>query len=92
MTATAAAPAGQDVAVQRTAVVDLGSNTFRLVVFSARPGVWWRRSDEIWDGVRIGAGEDSSGALSDKAIKRALHTIRLYAGFCRASGLEPAGQ
>ena len=74
---------------QRTVVIDLGSNTFRLVVFSAVRGTWWRRSDEICDGVRIGAGEDATGALSPEAVDRALHTLDMYAGFLRASLLVP---
>jgi exopolyphosphatase/guanosine-5'-triphosphate,3'-diphosphate pyrophosphatase len=31
-------------AEQRLAVIDLGSNSFRLVVFTARDG-WWKRTD-----------------------------------------------
>ncbi len=73
--------------VRRTAVIDLGSNSFRLVVFSDRPGAWWRRSDEIYEAVRIGAGMTASGELQPEATDRALHTIEHYAHFCRASGL-----
>jgi exopolyphosphatase/guanosine-5'-triphosphate,3'-diphosphate pyrophosphatase len=35
-------------AERRLAVIDLGSNSFRLVVFSWEPGEWWKRSDEIY--------------------------------------------
>ena len=38
---------------RRTAVIDLGSNTFRLVVFTAVPEMWWKRTDEIYDRVRL---------------------------------------
>jgi exopolyphosphatase / guanosine-5'-triphosphate,3'-diphosphate pyrophosphatase len=31
---------------ERIAVADLGSNSFRLVVFTAADG-WWKRTDEI---------------------------------------------
>jgi len=75
--------------VRRTAVIDLGSNSFRLVVFSDRPGAWWRRSDEIYEAVRIGAGMTASGELQPEATDRALHTIEHYAHFCRATGLKP---
>ena len=40
---------------ERFAVIDLGSNSFRLVVFTATEG-WWQRSDEIYQVVRIGEG------------------------------------
>src|SRR2546421_5299551 len=71
----------------RVAVIDLGSNSFRLVVFSSIPGRWWRRTDEIYEPVRIGAGEGETGALQPAPMERALHTIEAYAHFCRASGL-----
>jgi exopolyphosphatase / guanosine-5'-triphosphate,3'-diphosphate pyrophosphatase len=75
---------------RRMAVIDLGSNSFRLVVFAAVPGSWWRRTDEIHEPVRIGAGMGDGGALKPKRVDRALHTMDMYAHFCRASGLAPA--
>ncbi len=74
-------------AERRTAVIDLGSNSFRLVVFAAVPRRWWRRTDEIYEGVRIGAGMGDDGALKAKRMDRALHTIEMYAHFCRATGV-----
>src|SRR4051795_12765594 len=74
-------------AVQRTAVVDLGSNSFRLVVFSAADG-WWKRTDEIYEAVRIGAGLQESGALSEERIERALAVVEVFAHFCKATGIR----
>jgi exopolyphosphatase/guanosine-5'-triphosphate,3'-diphosphate pyrophosphatase len=74
---------------RRTAVIDLGSNSFRLVVFTSVAGSWWRRTDEIYEGVRIGAGLEEGGELRPDRIERALHTLELYAHFCRATGLAP---
>jgi exopolyphosphatase / guanosine-5'-triphosphate,3'-diphosphate pyrophosphatase len=70
-------------AEQRTAVIDLGSNSFRLVVFTAADG-WWKRTDEIYEAVRIGAGLGETGELGDEPMQRALHTIEVFAHFCRA--------
>lgn len=72
----------------RTAVIDLGSNSFRLVVFSAGPG-WWRRSDEIYEAVRIGEGIGASGKLGRRQVERALNTIDVFAHFCRATEIAP---
>jgi exopolyphosphatase / guanosine-5'-triphosphate,3'-diphosphate pyrophosphatase len=74
-------------AERRTAVIDLGSNSFRLVVYTSVPGSWWKRTDEIHEGVRIGQGLGAAGELSEAAMTRALRTIELYAHFCRASAL-----
>jgi exopolyphosphatase/guanosine-5'-triphosphate,3'-diphosphate pyrophosphatase len=71
----------------RLAVVDLGSNSFRLVVFTAREG-WWKRTDEIYEPVRIGQGLMASGRLGEEPMERALATLDVFAHFCRASGLE----
>lgn len=74
---------------QRTAVIDLGSNTFRLVVFSAGKG-WWRRSDEIYEPVRIGEHIGDDGKLGRPQMERALNTIDVFAHFCRATKIDPA--
>jgi exopolyphosphatase/guanosine-5'-triphosphate,3'-diphosphate pyrophosphatase len=73
---------------KRLAVVDLGSNSFRLVVFSWVPGQWWKRTDEIHEVVRIGEGLEESGVLAPEPMERALETTELYAHFCRATGID----
>jgi exopolyphosphatase/guanosine-5'-triphosphate,3'-diphosphate pyrophosphatase len=70
----------------RLAVVDLGSNSFRLVVFEARDGTW-RRTDEIYEPVRIGEGMSATGELGKAPMARALDTLDVFAHFARASGL-----
>lgn len=72
----------------RTAVIDLGSNSFRLVVFTAANG-WWKRTDEIYEPVRIGEGMGETGTLGQAPIERALATIEVFTHFCQASGLAP---
>jgi exopolyphosphatase/guanosine-5'-triphosphate,3'-diphosphate pyrophosphatase len=72
---------------QRLAVIDLGSNSFRLVVFAAANG-WWRRTDEIYEPVRIGQGLAASGRLGEEPIGRALATLDVFDHFCRAAGLH----
>jgi exopolyphosphatase / guanosine-5'-triphosphate,3'-diphosphate pyrophosphatase len=73
---------------RRLAVVDLGSNSFRLVVFSWVDGGWWKRTDEIHEAVRIGEGLDAAGVLAPEPMERALETVELYAQFCRAAGID----
>lgn len=71
---------------RRIAICDLGSNSFRLVVFTA-DGHHWRRSDEIYEPVRIGAGLAESGRLSRDGIERGLATVEVFAHFCRRAGI-----
>ncbi len=70
----------------RLAVIDLGSNSFRLVVFTAADG-FWQRTDEIYEAVRVGEGLSASGRLSADPIARALATLDVFAHFCKAGGL-----
>ena len=76
---------------RRLAVIDLGSNSFRLVVFTwGEHGghSWWRRTDEIHEAVRVGEGLDAAGELQPEPMERALETIELFAHFCRAMGID----
>ena len=72
----------------RTAVIDLGSNTFRLVVFTAAGRRWWKRVDEIYEPVRISAGMGPTGELQPAPMERALAAIDVFAHFCRAAGVD----
>ncbi|MDQ6836345.1 MAG: Ppx/GppA family phosphatase [Actinomycetota bacterium] len=74
---------------RQVAVVDLGSNSWRLVVFSYVPGTWWKRTDELYETVRIGAGLGATGQLSFEAMQRGSETLSVFARFCRANRLDP---
>jgi exopolyphosphatase/guanosine-5'-triphosphate,3'-diphosphate pyrophosphatase len=73
----------------QVAVIDLGSNSWRLVVFSFVRGLWWKLTDELYEDVRIGAGLGESGRLGDEAIERGLETLSVFERFCLAGGLSP---
>lgn len=67
--------------LQRIAVIDLGSNTARLIVLQAVPGFAFRLEDEIREVVRLRQGMTLQG-LSPEAIDRAFFTLRLFKTFC----------
>ena len=73
---------------EQIAVADLGSNSFRLVVFTAADG-WWKRTDEIYEAVRIGEGLAATGELGEPGMARAQATMEVFAHFSSASGIEP---
>ena len=72
---------------RRTVVIDMGSNSFRLVAYSYVPGRWWRRTDEIHDTIRVGAGLLASGRLAEERMVNAVEAMEVYAHFCTASGI-----
>ena len=72
---------------QRFAVIDLGSNTARLVVISTIPGYAYNLDDEIREVVRLREGMTAKG-LSTPAVNRALFTLRLFKHFCDGAGVD----
>jgi len=74
------------------AVIDLGSNSWRLVVFTfaGGPDRWWKQTDELFETVRIGAGLASTGRLGDAAMARGDETLDVFARFCAANRLAPS--
>src|SRR5687768_5693197 len=74
--------------MRRTAVIDLGSNSFRLVVYDWRPGGPWTLSDEIREAVRISTGMAEESRLLPESIERAVSTAEAFASFCQAAAIE----
>jgi exopolyphosphatase / guanosine-5'-triphosphate,3'-diphosphate pyrophosphatase len=74
--------------MQRTAVIDMGSNSFRLVVFQHEPGSWWSLADEIREPVRVSAGMGEEGVLAPEPMKRAIATATVFSSFLEASGVD----
>jgi exopolyphosphatase/guanosine-5'-triphosphate,3'-diphosphate pyrophosphatase len=88
-TTRAAALAGS--APGHVAIIDLGSNSWRLVIFThgeAAGRRWWKRSDELYEAVRIAEGMGADGELSEPAISRGLETLVVFERFCHANGLQ----
>src|SRR4051812_11732119 len=75
-------------AVRRTAIVDLGSNSFRLVVFRYEVGGAWAVWDEIREPVRLSAGMGSEEVLRHGPVARALDTVRTFVAFCAQTEVD----
>jgi exopolyphosphatase/guanosine-5'-triphosphate,3'-diphosphate pyrophosphatase len=87
---TTRATAQDEQGSHQVAVIDLGSNSWRLVVFTYGAGPWWKLTDELYETVRIGAGLAHSGELSKPAMARGLETLVVFERFCRAGRIAPA--
>jgi exopolyphosphatase/guanosine-5'-triphosphate,3'-diphosphate pyrophosphatase len=72
---------------RRIAVIDLGSNTTRLIIMETRLGFSYRLVDEVREVTRLRKGLTSQG-LSKKAIARGLSTLRLYMDFCKQTRVD----
>jgi exopolyphosphatase/guanosine-5'-triphosphate,3'-diphosphate pyrophosphatase len=72
---------------QRVAIIDLGSNSFRMVVFDTADGSG-KRVDECSSAVRIGEGLATTGRLSEAAMARAMRTLDAFTELCHQHGLD----
>jgi exopolyphosphatase/guanosine-5'-triphosphate,3'-diphosphate pyrophosphatase len=72
---------------RRVAVLDLGSNTTRLLVADVGEGAV-SEVDRRTEITALGRGVDSSGRLSDEAIERVLNTVGGYREAVDAAGVE----
>jgi len=68
------------------AAIDIGSNSFRLEIAQLEDG-HYRRIDYIKETVRLGAGLDEQGRLSETATERGLACLTRFAQ--RLKGFEP---
>ncbi|MGD8405894.1 MAG: Ppx/GppA phosphatase family protein, partial [Anaerolineales bacterium] len=66
---------------QRVAIIDLGSNTNRLVVLNTQVGYSYRLEDQVREVVRLRHGMTEQG-LSAEAFERGFSTMRLFKNFC----------
>ncbi|MDO9075412.1 MAG: Ppx/GppA phosphatase family protein [Rubrivivax sp.] len=68
------------------AAVDIGSNSFRLEI-GQLPQARYRRLDYFKETVRLGAGLDANGMLTEEAVQRGLACLRRFSA--RLAGFLP---
>ena len=83
-------PGGEAAGERMAAVVDLGSNSWRLVVYAYLPGASWRRVGQLQEPVRIAEGLSRSGALRPDAMARGLEALEMFGRYLQARGVERA--
>jgi exopolyphosphatase/guanosine-5'-triphosphate,3'-diphosphate pyrophosphatase len=69
-------------------VIDMGSNSFRLVVYGYEPGRYWQHVDEIREAVRVGQGMGDEAVLKPEPMERAVRTAKVFGSFCEATGID----
>lgn len=72
---------------KRIAIIDLGSNTARMIIMQTIAGFSYRLVDEIREMVRLRQGM-VNGRLSDPAIARAQFALRLFKRYCDSAEID----
>jgi exopolyphosphatase / guanosine-5'-triphosphate,3'-diphosphate pyrophosphatase len=74
--------------MQRIGVIDLGSNTTRLIVMGYVPHHSFRLLDEVRENVRLAEGIGADGRLKQAPMERAVATMRLFQQLCQSSEVQ----
>ncbi|TBH16541.1 Ppx/GppA phosphatase family protein [Thermus thermamylovorans] len=77
----------KEVRLRSLAVLDLGSGTFRLVVFRYRPGQAYALADELREPVALGEGL-AQGRIAPVALERGRKALRAFADFLVSLGVK----
>lgn len=72
---------------QRIAIIDMGSNSWRVIVVEYVPSLSFKLIDEVQEGVRISEGMAELNVLRPAALDRATRAAQIFAAFCAASGI-----
>jgi exopolyphosphatase/guanosine-5'-triphosphate,3'-diphosphate pyrophosphatase len=73
---------------QRIGIIDLGSNTSRLIVMAYIPGYAFRLIDEVSAAVRLAEGIGRDRRLRAGPIRRAVEALAMFSDLCKATGVE----
>jgi exopolyphosphatase/guanosine-5'-triphosphate,3'-diphosphate pyrophosphatase len=71
---------------ERIGILDLGSNTARLIVMDYTPGRAFKLVDEVSERVRLAEGIGPDGRLQPRPMRRAVESAKLFNAFCGAVG------
>lgn len=76
--------------LKRLAVIDLGSNTARLVLLGYEPGRRYGLLDELRQVVRLSEGmtEATGGLIRSDAFERGVQAMATFRAFCDAAGTD----
>lgn len=72
----------------RLGIIDLGSNSARLVVAQYTPGESFKITYEFSRRVRLAEGLAAGGRLQPAAVARAIETLRMFQAYCVANGVR----
>ena len=72
---------------QRVAIIDMGSNSWRLIVVEYVRHLSFKITDEVRETVRLSEGMGGSDVMTQDAMERAARVMRIYAAFCESLGI-----
>ena len=74
--------------VERLGVIDLGSNTARLVIAELFTDGHYMVIDEMKESVRLGQDMDRDGFLKPQRVAETIRTLKMFKRLCDANGVD----
>ena len=74
--------------MEKIGIIDLGSNTARLVIVEMFADGHYMVVDELKESVRLGQDMDRDGFLKPQRIAETIRTLKMFKRLCDASGVE----
>lgn len=78
----------KDFFMEKIAIIDLGSNSARLVLVNILEGGYFVVFDELKESVRLGQDMDWDGFLKPQRIAQTIKTLKMFRRLCDANGVE----
>lgn len=75
-------------ASQSIGVIDVGSNTSRLIILAYTPGTSFRLIDQVREQVRLSEGMGAENLLRPDPMERTIRLLRVFRGLCAANGIH----
>ena len=74
--------------MEKIGIIDLGSNSARLVIVRLFGDGYYMVEDEIKESVRLGQDMDRDGFLKPQRIAETIKTLKMFRRLCDASGVD----
>ena len=74
--------------VRKVGVIDVGSNTSRLIILAYTPGASFRLVDQIREQVRLSEGMGDENLLRSEPMERMVRLLRVFQRLCEGNGID----
>lgn len=74
--------------MERIAIIDLGSNTARLLLVDVKENGHFQIIDQLKEAPRLGEGMEKDGFLKPARVQETIKTLKMFRKLCDVNGIE----
>ena len=74
--------------MERIGIIDLGSNTARLLLVDVYEDGYFHLVDQLKESPRLGEGMEKDGFLKPARIQETIRTLKLFRKLCDVNGIS----